>query len=453
MSDTPTESPTRIVVVDDSPTALRLMESALTQAGYDVTCLAEGAKALETIRRSRPRILFLDTSLGDVDIADLCRKVSEDEYLNTVALVLMTNRADPAAWSADVRVTDHITKPFTPEALLALVEHLVGRTDSGSESRPRSVGAASAPPLVARDPVRILATMIAPLLDNNEGKRAALTEQLVGILGSRRIQGQLWDVMRTLPGTPSLSGDSAAVPLPDILQALAFQRQTGILTAERGASRINIAYKDGAVRLVVGENVGTEFLLGAILVRERLIEPQELELVLQNRRGTTRRLGRQIVQLGYVSAEDLRRALWRQSSELVYELLRWRNGRFVFYHTVDLPAEYLEFELGVRMEALLMEGFRRVDEWGLIETVLPSFDLVPRRVAGGLAHLEGLTPEEQAVYDRVDGRRRASEIIDVVGGGAFEVARVLYRLISAHIVEMDSARGDAPPSARGPLIS
>ncbi|MBN1960372.1 MAG: DUF4388 domain-containing protein [Deltaproteobacteria bacterium] len=443
-----------LIVVDDSPTALRLMESVLTQAGYDVTCLAEGALVLETVKRLEPKIVFLDTSLNDVDISDLCRKLSTDPDLIDLSLILMTNRSDPVAISADARITDHITKPFTPEALLALVEHLVGRKDNENiDERPRTSTSETAATSTAQDHIHNLAQSVANMLQPQaKVVSLALVTQLERIFLEQRVVGRLWDVMRSLPGTPSLAGDISVIPLPDILQALAFQRQTGILTAERTKARINIAYKNGAVRFVIGDNVGAEFLLGTILVREHLIEPNELELILQNRHGTTRRLGRQIVQLGYLSTEQLRRALFHQSSELVYELLRWRSGRFYFHHTVDLPPEYLEYELGVSMEALLMEGYRRVDEWGLIETVLPSFDLIPHRVNRSSGSLN-LTKEEQVVYNKIDGRLRVKDIINAVGGSAFEVARIIYRLISAHIVEMVPNNNTKTTVSEGPLIT
>ena len=423
----------RVVVVDDSPTSLRLMESVLTQAGFEVLCVAEGPRALGAIRRARPSVVFLDSTLPGVDVLGLCETLGEDASLADMDLVLMTTRAE-AGTELHRSVTDRITKPFTPEALLALLDHLLTR--NRAEVRRHAVELPPGPGESAA--VRTLAEGLAVRLEPDERRRALLADRLRQVFSDPLVAADLWAAARETPAAPVLLADLERLPLPEILQGLALQRQTGILTADRGGQRIHVAFKDGAVRLVVGDGVGPEYLLGNILVREGLLEPHELAEVLQNRRGTTRRLGRQVVQLGYCSADDLRRALWRQSSELIYELLRWRHGHYEFRSADDLPPEMLDFELGVGIEALLMEGYRRVDEWGLIEKVLPSFDVVPVRVEGAHAALAQLTPDERRVYDQVDGRRPVRDVVEAVGGGAFEVARLLYGLVSARVITVES---------------
>jgi DNA-binding response OmpR family regulator len=447
----PPSSPNRLVVVDDSPTTLRLIESVLVQAGYEVTCLVEGAKAFDLIRRARPRIAFIDSTLSDVDVANLCRRLASDESLDSTAIVLMTTRAEAGSLARQATVTDHITKPFTPEALLALVDHLVAQPTAARDRR-RRAQTESWDAAVQDPPTRRLAQAVVGRLELEGPSAQALIDRLQDVLAEPGVSIELWNAARELSDAPSLSGDLQLVPLPEVLQALALQRQTGVLVAQSGPKKIHVAYKDGGVRQVVGENIGAEFLLGAVLIRESMIQPDELALVLQNRRGTTRRLGRQVVQLGYVKPDDLRRALWRQSSELVYELLRWRSGHFEFRRAADLPAEMLDVDLGAGVEALLMEGFRRVDEWGLIEAVLPSFDLVVSRLEVSLSALAALTAEERRVYEKVDGRRRVSDIVEAVGGSAFDVARVLYRLISAHVVAVESGMA-AEAMVEQPLIN
>jgi len=254
-----------------------------------------------------------------------------------------------------------------------------------------------------------------------------------------------------------LAGDLAQLSIAEVLQMLSLQRQSGVLTAVHGTASVSIAFKDGAVRLVTGEGVGREFLLGTILVREKLMQPSDLDLFLHNRDGTTQRLGSQIVRLGYVSQPDLERALRHQSSELVYELLRWSRGHFEFYRRATLPDEVLEFDFGITTDELLMEGYRRVDEWRLIEGAIPTFSLVPVRLTGGLEHAgpDGLNAEERAVYDTVDGVRRVHDIMEQIGRSTFAVASVLYRLVSAHVIGISRppVRGERHDTVVGPVLT
>ena len=63
-------------------------------------------------------------------------------------------------------------------------------------------------------------------------------------------------------------------------------------------------------------------------------------------------------------------ALARQSSELIYEVLRWRAGTFRFIAGAELPPHVVHAQLQLDVEAVLMEGYRRVDEWHLIERAI-----------------------------------------------------------------------------------
>ncbi len=436
----------RLLVVDDSPTVLRVMEFVLAQAGYEVTCLERGSEVVEIARRLRPNLIFVDFNMPEQNGYDVCRDLGREPELDTIPIVVMSTRGDAVGdrFVREMGIVDHITKPFAPEALLAVVQHTLRKTEEihtaahppqlaelgiGSEAEKEQLLPSSATRLT-----EAVAANISDLVQD----RARLQSRLHALFDTNDLVPEMRALGRERPGAPALSGDLGQVGVAEVLQLLALQRQSGLLTVEHKASSISIAFKDGAVRLVTGENVGRELLLGRILVREKLIEARELELFLANRQGTRRRLGTQVVKLGYLSQEDLRRALERQSSELVYELLRWSGGLFEFYRLAQLPDEVLEFDFGITIDALLMEGFRRVDEWGLIESMLPSFDLVPQRITGGLEHVgpQGLTGEEQEVYEHIDGARRVHEIIERTAGGTFEVARILYRLLSARVIAL-----------------
>jgi CheY-like chemotaxis protein len=412
----------------------------LTQAGYQVVRHASGDDLVGTVRRVKPDLIILDYRVGGTDCHELCRQLAREPDLAHIPIVLTGTRADAVGDPvvAGMSIVDRISKPFVAEALLAVVEHTLRKRE---ELLGQPALADNPPELDVDDddPARRLAARLTaavsgmlPLGSANE----PVSERLARLFDGDELIVDLRALLRGRPAGPCLTGDLTQVTIADVLQMLSLQRQSGILTATCSEASISIAFKDGAVRMVTGENAGHQFLLGAILVRERLMQPGELAVFLQNRQGTRQRLGTQVVRLGYISHEELGRALKRQSSELVYELLRWGCGSFEFYRRADLPQEVLEFDFGITIDELLMEGYRRVDEWHLIESVLPSLDAVLVALPGGLERLgpQGLTSQEQVVYAQVDGKRSAQEVIDQGEGGTFEAARVLYRLLSAHVV-------------------
>lgn len=438
----------KVLVVDDSPGVLRIAETVLSEAGLRVVCVPQIDNAVARAREEAPDLMLLDDGRAGCHGYRLCQQLGQHEELAEIPIIIMNTRGDQVGdrFSRELGIVDHITKPFTPEALAAVVLHTLRRPRAGSTGAQRRSTARleRRQRLPKEEPRRSpelasaqLARKIAAALERPEPE---VREKIQRVLESSGTGSLLREVAFERADGPSLTGDLAVVPIAEVLQSLSLQRQSGFLRVVHGNQSITIALKEGAVRLVTGENLPEELLLGNILVQERMIPAEELEVLLSNRRGTRQRLGNQVVKLGYLEREQLHLALRRQSAELVYELLRWSTGRFSFTQQSKLPQAVLEFEFGLTTDELLMEGFRRVDEWGLIEKAIPSFDGVPRHVPGGEAHTgpRGLTEEEQAVLRLVNNQRTVRDILRLAGGPPFETARLLYRLLAARVLTLYS---------------
>jgi DNA-binding response OmpR family regulator len=436
-----------ILVVDDSATVLRVAEFVLTNAGYRVTCVERAEEVVEIAKRVKPRLVLLDFAMPGMSGYDVCRRLGEDTHLEDIPIVIMNTRGDAVGerFIREMGIVDHITKPFAPEALLAVVQHTLDKTrntDHGLLRRPL-LWEQGATADAKRPPVRRAAELIDTFLGN--AKRGPQRIDLVeAALRAEELRPDLETALFDGPGAPALAGDLSVVSIAEVLQLLQLQRQSGFLVVRRGEVRVTLAFKEGQVRLVTGDNLPLELLLGNILVRQKLMEQKDLEVLLSNRRGTRRRLGSQVVKLGYMTEEQLHQALRLQSSEIVYALLRWAGGHFSFRRSDELPPEVVEFDFGLGIDELLMEGFRRVDEWGLIEEAIGSFATVLRRAASSDGTEPSLTEEERKVLARVDGRRSVEEIIREVGSGTFEVAKILYRLISAKVVSVQPTESVTP---------
>ncbi|MBC7795187.1 MAG: response regulator [Clostridia bacterium] len=416
----------RVLIIDDSKTVLRVVESVLAKAGYAVLGLDTGVDAVAQAVKWKPDLVLVDFAMPEVNGFEVCKAFGEHEQLATLPIVIMSTRGDPVVdkFIASIGVVDHITKPFAPAALLAVVEHRLFRHSTDVHKRP------SAAPLEPPE-LQLFVAALHELPSLKTISRDVLELEVRSALMQTPVLRALHDLLLAIPGGPAMSGDFALVPIAEVLQLLSLQRQSGFLIARRDRAVVSIAVKGGMVRLVTGENIPRELLLGSIVVRERLMEPKDLEVLLNNRRGTRRLLGAQLVRLGYVSRDDLHRTLRMQSAELVYELIRWGRGSFEFERAEVPPPEVLEFEFDLTIDELLMEGFRRVDEWGLIESAIPSFEHIVHRVP--YASEEHLSFEEINVLAAVDGIRAVQEIIDVVGGSTFNVARILYRLVATRV--------------------
>ncbi len=148
-----------------------------------------------------------------------------------------------------------------------------------------------------------------------------------------------------------------------------------------------------------------------------------------------RLLGSMLLAFGKITESQLRSALTRQSSELLYEVLRWPRGRFDF--RADPASDVVsEAQLGMPVAAVVMEGFRRVDEWRILEKTIGSFDAVLLRDDLALASIDPATlpPKEKSVLDAVDGIRSVRSVIAASHMSSFDVCRVLVQFLEARVL-------------------
>ena len=173
-----------------------------------------------------------------------------------------------------------------------------------------------------------------------------------------------------------------------------------------------------------------------VRVDNDLMTQQDFEGFLESRLPGSKLIGSQLVKLGYLSEVDLKAALQKQTCELVYEVLRWNFGHFSLRTTRDLPVAAVDAGLALDVEGILMEGFRRVDEWHLIERAIDNFDVVFLRNEDSVAQMGRgrLTREELAVLEIVNGKNTVKDIIRKSRMGSFEVSKMLYRLLSIKLV-------------------
>lgn len=245
-----------------------------------------------------------------------------------------------------------------------------------------------------------------------------------------------------------LEGPLHELGIHDVFQLLDLGRKTGTLRitdAPRGRAGV-ICVEHGAV--VNAAVDGAPFDLGGVLLRAGRITPDEHRAAtLRREAGDTRGLGRLLAALGAVNLREVERQLRRHVEETVFELMDWSEGYFLF---ADVPCGLPPTEVPVRIpiEALLMEGARRIDEWSRMASLVPDVGVVPsfRLDLSPDAGLD-LTPFEWEVLAAVDGRRSVAEVAAAVGSGQFEAARALFGLASGGVIVLARAPSDGAAAA------
>jgi DNA-binding response OmpR family regulator len=119
-----------ILIVDDTPANLSLLARVLSQRGYKVRVAGDGRHALESARANPPDLILLDIMMPDMDGYQVCAQLKAAEATRDIPVIFLSalDVATDKVKAFGTGGVDYITKPFSPEEVLARVQtHLALR--------------------------------------------------------------------------------------------------------------------------------------------------------------------------------------------------------------------------------------------------------------------------------------------------------------------------------------
>ena len=191
----------------------------------------------------------------------------------------------------------------------------------------------------------------------------------------------------------AFQGSLKELPLPDIIQLVSVSGKTGKFTLSRDTDRGFIYLKNGQmVHAFVGELIG---------------------------------------------------------EEAIYALAIWNQGEFQFS-----PGEEPDRQTITKSNTnLLMEAARRLDEWRVLSKKIPSVDVVPELQVRENRHEQvTLNPQEWMLITRIDGHRTIAEIGRALNVSSFDVAKILYGMITAELVALKKKIDGRHDEENGELV-
>lgn len=472
----------RILVVDDSPTILKVVSAILARSGIESASARDGVAGLSLLSNAGPfDLILLDFVMPKMNGYQFCRELRKDAAHGALPVVLMSAKSDKirSQFVQQTGALDAITKPFDARTLVAVVEGVLAKVKAGRGQKPpapeampeeESLGEESEPRpsiLPRRFEERasqeisqhVCSRVVPALLDMKEGDRGrpdALHRTITRALESAPLDALMLTLREIASATNRdvLAGDMTSVPIPEVLQLLQMQRQTGVMTVVNGQRSSKLFMRDGQLDLACVTGEGSELRLGRYFVEAGIKRVVVEEAALAGLRKKTR-LGDELVASGKVTEEERVEALTKQSCEIVYDLVRWQRGRFWFVRDPPSP-EAEAAHLSLSIAPLMLEGFRRVDEWRVMEGTIVWEEVIVIDEAALQRVGASLTLRERKVLTAVDGRRTISEIVEDLDVPRFEALKLLYQFLSSRVLrsiptrsaEVVLARPSQMPPAR-----
>ena len=119
----------KILVVDDEPTIVRLMEFILARQGHEMIVAVNGEEALQKIAAHQPDLVLLDIMMPRIDGYEVAQRVRADPKTASLPIIMLSAKAqdEDIRRGVEVGVDEYVTKPFTPDHLVQVVSEYLSR--------------------------------------------------------------------------------------------------------------------------------------------------------------------------------------------------------------------------------------------------------------------------------------------------------------------------------------
>lgn len=382
-------SQTTILVIDDSATIRRLVDSALSAEGYRVVLTATAEEGVQRARTEQPALILLDHQLPGTTGYDVCQQLLGEPDLRSIPIVVSsTLRKKAYAEYTDLpNVVDMLPKPYAEE---------------------------------------LLTTTVANALDTGS------------LIVASQLQGTAVPEVIDEVDDDDLAGTFRGFSLREVIDFLNNSGKTGALQVEAGYGRVWFYLADGRVQAAVSTGIEAATITQTLPSSLRDLAPV-LNMTVSGRVGSELDGLVELLDRKVLDPRLLRMLLRHQATMLVRTCFTRELNTFRFELGKLPPPLYRKLPLDVSLAALLVDGALRCEE-----SELPAHSgqtvYVRRKFRGQNLDRAGLAPAHAKVLGLIDNPASAGELAAQSGLEEGEVRRVLHGLCLAELVEA-STRG------------
>ena len=120
-----------VMIVDDSPTEVHVMRTALEKQGFETVAAADGSECLKLARQMRPDLILMDVVMPGVNGFQATRTLARDPATKGIPVVMISTKSQETdkIWGLRQGAVDFLVKPITAAALVAKAREVLSRDD------------------------------------------------------------------------------------------------------------------------------------------------------------------------------------------------------------------------------------------------------------------------------------------------------------------------------------
>jgi len=122
----------KILIVDDNPDVLQVMQLLLGSRGFEVEVTTNGAETINLVKTFQPVLVFLDIHLAGLDGRDISRELKSSEETRHIPIILFSANVIKGSTLAESLADEFIAKPFDIHELLSKVNRLIPVDNNGA---------------------------------------------------------------------------------------------------------------------------------------------------------------------------------------------------------------------------------------------------------------------------------------------------------------------------------
>lgn len=418
-----------ILYYDPNPTTAKLATATLRLAGYHVYNATAQRDAVALFKMhggggdNSIVALLLDASADPNVSASVLRELVRLPGASEIPGILIVSRRNPNPIPAAAGLPT-VRRPFSSPALLKVVADTVASLDAAK--LPDDMD--EVPDQRKVQLARLLSKHFPRLGELDEAAVTGLLEELEGA-----------EELPSPPGEQAIRVDLAAQRLESLLEMLADDSVTGVLSISSDGREARLHLSGGQIRLAEYFGDDEDLKLGRFVVEGGFMRDEELEAFIVGRDPAGRPLGQRLVEAGFITVGELAAAILAQAREITCHVLTFRKGVAGFVPLAKLEAAGAvgtDDKVELAISEALLDGLRRLDENALMGPHMPELDDVYVRDDARVSRMarEVLARDELDVLELINGRNSVKDIARRTRTGTFAVSRIVYRLAKSNVV-------------------